>query len=142
MEALLSQESLYKCLDAHLLASCDSVLRFNDETRQSTAKIMAAYRESDPGSVFIMQQANCLAVPCKYLHFFWIILPQLLFLKNTVNSSSHYLKSVLSVGLASIASCNYDLMNAVNGKKTMNILCIGHGGGSLPLFLASKIKGH
>ncbi|XP_034684715.1 uncharacterized protein LOC117913786 isoform X1 [Vitis riparia] len=91
------------------------VLRFNDETRQSTAKIMAAYRESDPGSVFIMQQANCLAVP--------------------------YLKSVLSVGLASIASCNYDLMNAVNGKKTMNILCIGHGGGSLPLFLASKIKG-
>ncbi|RVW20950.1 hypothetical protein CK203_107835 [Vitis vinifera] len=90
------------------------VLRFNDETRQSTAKIMAAYRESDPGSVFIMQQANCLAVP--------------------------YLKSVLSVGLASIASCNYDLMNAVNGKKTMNILCIGHGGGSLPLFLASKIK--
>lgn len=46
------------------------VLCFNDETRQSTAKIMAAYRESDPGSVFIMQQANCLAVPCKYLHFF------------------------------------------------------------------------
>ena len=48
---------------------------------------------------------------------------------------------MLSVGLASIASCNYDLMNAVHGKKTMNILCIGHGGGSLPLFLASNIKG-
>lgn len=51
------------------------------------------------------------------------------------------LKSMVSTGLASIASCNYDLVSAANGKKTMNILCIGHGGGSLPLFLASKIQG-
>lgn len=48
---------------------------------------------------------------------------------------------MVSTGLATIASCGYDIKNAVCGKKTMNILCIGHGGGSLPLFLASKIKG-
>lgn len=48
---------------------------------------------------------------------------------------------MVSAGLTTIASCNYDLPNAVNGKKTMRILCIGQGGGSLPLFLASKIQG-
>ena len=51
------------------------------------------------------------------------------------------LKSMVSAGLASVSSCNYDLKSAVFGKKTMNILCIGHGGGSLPLFLASTILG-
>ncbi|CAK9139555.1 unnamed protein product [Ilex paraguariensis] len=76
---------------------------------------MAAYRESEPGSLCFMQQAHCLAVP--------------------------YVKSMISVGLASIASCNYDLKDAMLGKRSMNILCIGHGGGSLPLFLASKIQG-
>ncbi|XP_031377957.1 uncharacterized protein LOC116193280 isoform X2 [Punica granatum] len=91
------------------------VLRFNDNTRQSTVKIMAAYRESDPRSVCFMQQAHCLAVP--------------------------YLKSMVSVGLATIAASDYDLTGAVLGKKSMNILCIGHGGGSLPLFLANKIQG-
>lgn len=90
-------------------------LRFNDDTRQSTVKIMAAYRESDPGSVCFMQQAHCLAVP--------------------------YVKSMVSAGLATLASRDYDLKRAVLGEKVMNILCIGHGGGSLPLFLASKIKG-
>lgn len=55
--------------------------------------------------------------------------------------SSADVKSMLSAGLASIASCNYDLKCAISGKKTMNILCIGHGGGTLPLFLADKIKG-
>ncbi|KAJ4722798.1 S-adenosyl-L-methionine-dependent methyltransferase superfamily protein [Melia azedarach] len=90
-------------------------LRFNDDTRQSTVKIMAACRESQPGSVCFMQQAHCLAIP--------------------------YLKSMVSTGLATIASCNYDLLSTIHGKKTMNILCIGHGGGSLPLFLASKIQG-
>lgn len=90
-------------------------LRFNTETRQSAVKIMAACRESDPGSVYFMQQAHCLAVP--------------------------YVKSMLSAGLASIASCNYDLKSVISGKKIMNILCIGHGGGTLPLFLADKIKG-
>jgi hypothetical protein len=48
---------------------------------------------------------------------------------------------MVSVGLATIASCGFDINNAAHGKKTMNILCIGHGGGSLPLFLASRIKG-
>ncbi|WOG83211.1 hypothetical protein DCAR_0102385 [Daucus carota subsp. sativus] len=91
------------------------VLRFNTETRQSTVKIMAACRESDAGSVYLMQQARCLAVP--------------------------YVKSMLSSGLASIKSCDYDLKSAILGKKTMNILCIGHGGGTLPLFLADKIQG-
>ena len=46
------------------------VLRFNTETRQSTVKIMAACRESDAGSVYLMQQARCLAVPCKFRYFF------------------------------------------------------------------------
>ncbi|XP_050941996.1 uncharacterized protein LOC103483547 isoform X2 [Cucumis melo] len=91
------------------------VLRFNDNTRQSTAKVLAAYRESEPESIFLMQQAHCLAVP--------------------------YLKSMISVGLTTIASCGYDLLNAIRGKQILNILCIGHGGGSLPLFLASKIQG-
>ena len=51
------------------------------------------------------------------------------------------LKSMVSLGLSTIVSSNYDLMAAVHGKKRMHILCIGHGGGSLPLFLASKIQG-
>nr|GMD75444.1 uncharacterized protein LOC109175681 [Ipomoea batatas] len=90
-------------------------LRFNDDTRQSTVKVMAAYRKSEPGSLFLMQQAHCLAIP--------------------------YVKSMISAGLATISSCNYDLHKAIHGAKTMNILCIGHGGGSIPLFLASKIQG-
>lgn len=51
------------------------------------------------------------------------------------------LKSMLSVGLASIACCDYNLKKVANGKETMRVLCIGHGGGSLPLFLASKLQG-
>lgn len=51
------------------------------------------------------------------------------------------LKSMVSVGLTTIASCGYDLLNAIQGKQNLHILCIGHGGGSLPLFLASKIQG-
>uniref|UniRef100_M1BFQ0 Uncharacterized protein n=1 Tax=Solanum tuberosum TaxID=4113 RepID=M1BFQ0_SOLTU len=90
-------------------------LHFNEETRQSTVKIMAAYRDSNPGSIYLMQQAECLAVP--------------------------YVKSMVSAGLATIASCKFDLESAVCGRKPMKILCIGHGGGSIPLFLASKIQG-
>lgn len=48
---------------------------------------------------------------------------------------------MISSGLTTLASCNYDIMGAVCGEKTMHILCIGHGGGSLPLFLASNIQG-
>lgn len=91
------------------------VLRFNDCTRQSTVKVMAARRETEPGSTFLMQRAHCLAVP--------------------------YLKSMVAVGLSTIASCGFNLSAAVHGKTSMRILCIGHGGGSLPLFLASKIQG-
>ncbi|XP_052208402.1 uncharacterized protein LOC127812115 isoform X2 [Diospyros lotus] len=90
-------------------------LRFNDTTRQSTVKIMAACRELDPGSICFMQQAYCLAVP--------------------------YVKSMVSTGLATLASGGYDLESAAVGKEVMHVLCIGHGGGTLPLFLASKIQG-
>jgi hypothetical protein len=51
-------------------------------------------------------------------------------------------KSMVSVGLTALASSSFDLLQAVLGKKSMNILCIGHGGGTIPLFLASKIKGN
>lgn len=44
------------------------VLRFNDVTRQSTAKVMAAYWENKPESVYLMQQPHCLAVPCTFLN--------------------------------------------------------------------------
>ncbi|XP_027116870.2 uncharacterized protein [Coffea arabica] len=90
-------------------------LHFNDDTRQSTVKIMAAYEKSNPASVFYMQQPHCLAVP--------------------------YVKSMISAGLVTISSCNFDLNSAICGKKIMNVLCIGHGGGSIPLFMASKIEG-
>ncbi|KAL1330312.1 hypothetical protein AAHE18_12G101600 [Arachis hypogaea] len=91
------------------------VLRFNHVTRQSTAKVMAVYNEDKPESVYLIQQPHCLAVP--------------------------YLKSMVSSGLTTLASCNYEINSALQGKKNMHILCIGHGGGSLPLFLASKIQG-
>ncbi|KAK8950765.1 hypothetical protein KSP39_PZI004266 [Platanthera zijinensis] len=90
-------------------------LRFNDDTRQSTVKTMAAYREADPMSLYLMQLPHCLAVP--------------------------YLKSMVSCGLTTLSSFGYDLSKPVTGRTTMNVLCIGHGGGSLPLFLATKIKG-
>ncbi|KAM0949373.1 putative S-adenosyl-L-methionine-dependent methyltransferase [Dioscorea sansibarensis] len=91
------------------------VLRFNDNTRQSTAKIMAACRSTDYASIYLMQQPFCLAVP--------------------------YLKSMASVGLTTLASSGYDLLGAVMGERNINVLCIGHGGGALPLFVASKIRG-
>ncbi|XP_061992312.1 uncharacterized protein LOC133710292 [Rosa rugosa] len=90
-------------------------LRFNDDTRQSTVKILAAFRQSEPASFALMQQPHCLAVP--------------------------YLKSMLSAGLATIACCDFNVKKVAAGKEKMSILCIGHGGGSLPLFLASKIQG-
>ncbi|CAL5031081.1 unnamed protein product [Urochloa decumbens] len=68
------------------------VMRFNDHTRQSTAKVMTCYRTSGQRSLFLMQQPHVLAVPS-------------------------------------------------SGQDNMKILCIGHGGGSLPLFLASKFRG-
>ncbi|KAJ0234214.1 hypothetical protein HA466_0277370 [Hirschfeldia incana] len=92
-------------------------LRFNDDTRQSTVKVMAAAAStaSQPFSIFYMQQPHCLAVP--------------------------YLKSMVSVGLTSLAASKYDMTSAAIGKNQMRILCVGHGGGSLPLFLATHILG-
>ncbi|KAK4341646.1 hypothetical protein RND71_040147 [Anisodus tanguticus] len=55
--------------------------------------------------------------------------------------SSTDVKSMVSAGLVTIASCKFDLESAVCGRKPMKILCIGHGGGSIPLFLTSKIQG-
>lgn len=48
---------------------------------------------------------------------------------------------MVSASLSSLVSSGYDLFEAVSGRRALNVLCIGHGGGSLPLFLASKIKG-
>ncbi|KAK9166901.1 hypothetical protein Scep_002092 [Stephania cephalantha] len=48
------------------------------------------------------------------------------------------LKSMISVGLASIASNTCDFRKAVHGENTLPVLCIGHGGGSLPLFLPTR----
>ncbi|KAL1219999.1 hypothetical protein V5N11_028807 [Cardamine amara subsp. amara] len=90
-------------------------LRFNDDTKQSTVKVMAACRELQLSSVFYMQQPHCLAVP--------------------------YLKSMVSVGLTSLAASKFDMRSVALGKKQMRILCVGHGGGSLPLFLAKHILG-
>ncbi|KAM0988906.1 hypothetical protein FF1_012904 [Malus domestica] len=101
-------------------------LRFNDDTRQSTAKVLAAFRRSEPESIALMQQPHCLAVPFKQYPF-----PLFNFT----------LKSMVAAGLATIASCNYNLMDTVSGTENMRILCIGQGGGRLPLFLASKMQG-
>lgn len=49
-------------------------LHFNDHTRQSTAKVMAGCMESDPASLFFMQQAHCLAVPCNMLTYLFFSL--------------------------------------------------------------------
>lgn len=51
------------------------------------------------------------------------------------------LKSMVSVGLTSLAASKFDMRSVAIGKKQMRILCIGHGGGSLPLFLAKHILG-
>ncbi|KAM7252796.1 hypothetical protein ACFE04_008777 [Oxalis oulophora] len=92
------------------------VLRFNEDTRQSIAKVMAASRKSENhDSVYLMQLPHCLATP--------------------------YLKSMVSAGLPTLASCGFDVASVASAKKTMRILCVGHGGGSLPLFLASSIRG-
>ena len=70
----------------------------------------------------------------------WVfVLVTILYLNDTLCLLD--VKSMVSVGLTALASSSFDLLQAVLGKKSMNILCIGHGGGTIPLFLASKIKG-
>ncbi|OEL27587.1 hypothetical protein BAE44_0011397 [Dichanthelium oligosanthes] len=48
---------------------------------------------------------------------------------------------MVSAGLTALPCSSYDLRQAASGQNNMKILCIGHGGGSLPLFLASKFRG-
>ncbi|CAN6235594.1 unnamed protein product [Urochloa humidicola] len=91
------------------------VMRFNDHTRQSTVKVMTCYRTSGQRSLFLMQQPHVLPAP--------------------------YAKSMVSAGLTTLPCSSYDLPEAASGQDNMKILCIGHGGGNLPLFLASKIRG-
>lgn len=50
-------------------------------------------------------------------------------------------KSMVAAGLTALSSTDYDLKTAISGQQTMRVLCIGHGGGSIPLFIASKIQG-
>lgn len=51
-------------------------------------------------------------------------------------------KSMMSAGLSALFSTCFDFKGAALGRRTLHILCIGLGGGSIPLFLASKIKGN
>lgn len=51
------------------------------------------------------------------------------------------LKSIVSVGLTSLVASKFDMKSVTIGEKQMRILCIGHGGGSLPLFFAKHILG-
>jgi hypothetical protein len=51
------------------------------------------------------------------------------------------LKSMVSVGLTSLAASKFDMRSVAIGDKQMRVLCIGHGGGSLPLFIAKHILG-
>jgi hypothetical protein len=44
------------------------VMRFNDHTRQSTAKVMTCYRTGSLRSLYLMQQPHCLAVPCEFTY--------------------------------------------------------------------------
>ncbi|CAI0383129.1 unnamed protein product [Linum tenue] len=53
---------------------------------------------------------------------------------------STHLKSMAATGLSALACSDHDLAGVAFGKKKMRVLCIGHGGGSLPLFLASKLR--
>lgn len=52
-----------------------------------------------------------------------------------------YLKSMVSIGLATVSCAGLDLELVAEGKKQMQTLCIGLGGGSLPLFLVNKMPG-
>uniref|UniRef100_A0A7I4B0K6 PABS domain-containing protein n=1 Tax=Physcomitrium patens TaxID=3218 RepID=A0A7I4B0K6_PHYPA len=91
------------------------VLRFNSITRQSVAKVMAVTNDQPPTEVFLVQQPNCIAF--------------------------EYVKSMLSVGLSTISLAGYNLDQVTHRTRNMRILCVGLGGGSLPLFLAHNLPG-
>lgn len=50
-------------------------------------------------------------------------------------------KSMLSVGLSTISLAGYNLDQVTHRTRNMRILCVGLGGGSLPLFLAHNLPG-
>jgi hypothetical protein len=50
-------------------------------------------------------------------------------------------KSMLSVGLTTMSLAGYSLEQVTQRSRDMRILCIGLGGGSLPLFLAHNLPG-
>ncbi|CAK9192328.1 unnamed protein product [Sphagnum troendelagicum] len=91
------------------------VLRFNTVTRQSVAKVMLVAKDGDPSQLYFMQQPNCVAF--------------------------EYVKSMLSVGLATVSLGGLKIEQVANGTTKMRILCVGLGGGSLPLFLAHNLPG-
>lgn len=45
------------------------VLRFNDVTRQSVAKVIAVVHDKSPSQVFLVQQPNCIAFECEWFSF-------------------------------------------------------------------------
>lgn len=49
------------------------------------------------------------------------------------------LKSMVSAGLTTLG-CPYSF-GGIGEERPIHALCVGHGGGSLPLFLASKLPG-
>eukprot|EP00850_Spirogloea_muscicola_P023610 SM000372S13686 [mRNA] locus=s372:50671:53613:+ [translate_table: standard] len=87
------------------------VLRFNGVTRQSVAKVTAVIR--GPGEVALRQQPNCLAF--------------------------EYPKSMVAAGLTAASLGGLRLAPPLLGGTPVRILCIGLGGGSLPLFLADML---
>jgi hypothetical protein len=50
-------------------------------------------------------------------------------------------KSMLSVGLATVSLGGLKIEQVANGTTKMRVLCVGLGGGSLPLFLAHNLPG-
>ncbi|CAM6089614.1 unnamed protein product [Calypogeia fissa] len=89
------------------------VLRFNSVTRQSVAKVQAL--ATGVGDVILQQQPNCIAF--------------------------EYVKSMISAGLSAVSLSGLDLQRVHSGYEKIRILCIGLGGGSLPLFLAHNLPG-
>lgn len=50
-------------------------------------------------------------------------------------------KSMISVGLSTMSLVGLNLEQVASRRKQIRILCIGLGGGSLPLFLAHNLPG-
>jgi hypothetical protein len=71
--------------------------------------------------------------PCTVLHF-----ADPYHLHNDCEAD---VKSMISAGLSAVSLCGLDLQRVYNGYQKIRILCIGLGGGSLPLFLAHNLPG-